>query len=67
MDIYMVMDLEVTGQIMYCLKLETPGTRVGPTSPLARHGPRIMEEEATLDMASVMEKETLDTVIIMEE
>ena len=35
MDMDMVMDLEVMGQIMHCLKLETTGTRVGPSSPLA--------------------------------
>ena len=40
MDMDMVMDLEVMGQIMHCLKLETTGTRGGPSSPLARYGPR---------------------------
>ena len=31
MDMDMVMDLEVMGQIMHCLKLETTGTRGGPS------------------------------------
>ena len=41
MDMDMVMDLEVMGQLMHCLKVETNGTTVGLSTPLARrHGPR---------------------------